>query len=270
MMSRSPDQSSKPSPLPALQSEGGEAREAGFPVGDAPVAPDDRLRNLIGEWLNAYLGQILWSTLARVLVAPTSLTVDWWEGRRERQMSPVRTLLSVVVLGMALSWIQRLAFPGAISDVGGLLEVFVWQTAAVLSTATVLILSLTLPASLKRSRYQHAVFALYEAAFVCLMVWGIGLVLLSTAWWGVGMSAFGARLAPLILPAAAVATLGHATLHLRAAYGVSWVGAAVRVAGVGVTAVIVGTLVSGVLQVAGVADLWAPDSGGAPASFHRQ
>lgn len=45
---------------------------------------------------------------------------------------------------------------------------------------------------------------------------------------------------PWNLPGAAVAPLGHALQHSRGAYGLSWPGAALRVAGIGRTALIAG------------------------------
>ena len=185
-------------------------------------------------------------------------------------MSPIRSLVSVVVLGTVLSWLQRMAFPQGEASLGVLIEVFVWQTAVILAVATIVVLSITLPRRLERSNYQHVVFALYECTFVSLVVWALALAVVSTAYWPAWLAGVGGVTAPLILPSASIAIIAHATWHMRTAYGVSWIGAALRVVAIGIIALLAGGVVSIILTLSGVSELWTPKGPAVIPTFQRE
>ena len=216
--------------------------------------------DLVIEWSMAFLRPdgILWSTLGLLLFNPGRLTRDWWEGKRIKRMSPVRTLFAVVVLGSILSVAQSLLYPGPGGGVGTLIQVFTFQTAIVGTGVFVAVMPHLLPRRLARSLYQHTVFALYESAFLGLLVCGLlgGIVLTGSSPGAFAMLGF--AVAPLVVPMSLFAIAGHAVLHVRNAYGIGLLGAVARVVLLGVLVGIVSLMVAALLMVTGVPELWQP------------
>jgi hypothetical protein len=227
------------------------------------VVQRDRVVDLVIEWLMAFARPdgILWSTLGLLLLNPGCLTRDWWEGRRTLRMSPVRTVFAVVVLGSILTMLQSFAFPKSGGTIGPILQVFVFQTAAVGTGVTALIMPRLLPSRLQRTFYQHIAFALYESAFLGLAACSVLALIVISGLVGPrlgGLAMAGFWLAPLVLPVLFIAILAHGVAHVRFAYGLSWIGSAARVIALGVVTFIGSMLAHIILQITGITDLLVP------------
>ena len=218
----------------------------------------DTLADLGREWWDRVFGReaILWSTLRRLIFRPGGLTRDWWEGRRGAIMSPVRTVLVVLFLATVLATAQVLAAPKAEVDLGKLIAAFTYQFVVVGTFACLSVLRRLLPKAQQRTDYEIATFALYEGAFFAL---GLNVVLL-----GVLVStlvpalALLVDLAPFVMPALGLIALAHPTLHLKTAFGLSWLGAVARMLVLVPVTFFLMVLASAILSATGVAALWAP------------
>ena len=235
------------------------------------ATPPETLSTLAREWFERVFGgeSILWSTLRRLILSPGSLTVDWWEGRRAAIMSPVRTVLVVLFLATVLATAEHLLAGVAEVDAGKLVAAFTYQLIAVGTLICLSVLRRLLPRSRQRTDYEIATFALYEGAFLGLLV---GVVLLGLIFSNLLPPIFGLLngVAPLVLPLLALVGLGHPTLHLKQAFGLSWLGAVARMLVLVPVMVFAMMIVSGVLAATGVAALWAPAMGETEfGTFHK-
>lgn len=225
----------------------------------------DHTLDLFREWFLRVFGgeSILWDTLRRLVAEPGGLTLDWWAGRRARIMSPVRTLLVVLLGGSILATVEHVLVGAADVDVGKLLAAFTYQLVTVSLLVTLRLLPRLLRRTQQRTAYEVATFALYESAFLGLVAWtGYFLLIASNLLPPIIAAALG-WIAPLVVPCAAALTLGHPVLHLKAAFGLSWAGAAVRILLLAAPIAIGMMLASVLLAITGVDRLWAP---GVPSS----
>jgi hypothetical protein len=212
------------------------------------------------EWLQRVFGReaILWDTLRRLIVEPAGLTCDWWEGRRARIMSPVRTLLVVLLGGAVLASLEHLVIGAAEVDVGKLLAVFTYQLSAVSLLVNLRILPSLLPRAKRRTPYEIATFTLYESAFVGLLAWTGYFALIASNLLPPEVAANLSWIAPLIIPCAAGLTIGHGILHLKTAFGLGLTGAIVRIVTLVVPICVGMLLTSFLLGTTGVERFWAP------------
>jgi len=222
--------------------------------------PTDDLFDLLREWLARVFGSesILWSTLGRLVVAPGGLTRDWWAGRRARIMSPVRTLLVVLLGGAVVATLEHLFVGRAEVDVGRLLAVFTYQLAGVGLLVALRLLPRLLPADRQRTPYEIATFALYEGAFLGLLTGTGYLVLIVSSLLPPIMAAPFVGLAALVIPGAAALVLGHAVLHLKSAFGLGWAGSVGRILALVVPIWVSMLLVTVILAATGLDRFWAP------------
>ncbi|MDG2529514.1 DUF3667 domain-containing protein [Caulobacter endophyticus] len=208
-----------------------------------PAAPrrreaggEDSILGLVREAARsvADLGGSVWRTLWRVVVSPGRLSRDWWEGRREGLVSPVRLVSGLLLL---LSGFGALAYrvnaSGLDFDIVGQTQ---WRTYLIVGAVAVVmgfVTPATLPATLRRSHYENLVAGLYEGAFIALIQMLVPFVMLIGALIGRETSLIPVATVVLsiaILPVtfAPLLTLLHLYAHLRSAYGMSRVGAVGR------------------------------------------
>lgn len=208
----------------------------------------DRLTDLIGEWFRAALtgDNILWATLRDVVIAPHRLTLSWLSHHRTKQMSPVRTLFTVVLLGSLTTLPYRLLHPLKDDLTHLLFEAFVWQAALACCLAAIPVLALLIPRSRKSTLYHHAVFTLYEVAFLGIAVWLLVAVTMLVRLIVPDAIQYGymliVPLTLLLVPTVLIIMIAHAAAHMRAVYGLSSGGAVLRVLATGVA--IIGVAIS--------------------------
>lgn len=229
---------------------------------------EDRVHDLVVEWLQRVFGSepILWRTIRRLCVSPAQLTHDWWEGRRAEHMSPVRTLLSVVVVAsvMALVWTRATERQSHMAEV---LMLAIYISAVATAAVGLRVLPVLLPGHLRRTPYEYATFALYEAAFqglVAVALTGALVVCDLVSGWPIMPS----PVAPLVVPAVIAILITHATVHLRGAFRLSWTGLALRMPVLAIGLVVAWTLTSIAFQILDIhALVFGPVD--PPSSFRR-
>jgi hypothetical protein len=238
--------------------------------GQAVQGPD-RVRDIVQEWARAVVGAdgVLWSTLGDLIVHPGRLTRDWWEGRRGDRMSPVRTLLTVMVAGSLVAWAEHLLVGRADADIGLLLQVFTYQVAVVAMIVIPWVMPRLLPSSRQRSTYQHVAFALYASTALGLMSCLAMAVLVFGGYAPVLVQNLALMVSPAVVPLAVAALFVHAVVHIRAAYDVSLSGAVVRTGILTVCIVVASIFASAVLAFTGVNELWMPGRDVPVARFER-
>ena len=232
----------------------------------------DTLLDLAHEWWERAFGReaILWSTLRRLVFSPGGLTLDWWEGRRAAIMSPVRTVLVVLLLAGALATIEHLLVGAADVDVAKLVAAFVYQLVGVGVLVCIRLLPRLLGAARQRTDYEIATFALYEGAFFGLLVLVMLVGLIVSNVLPPALAALLSAPALVVVPLLAVAGLAHSVLHMKQAFGLSWMGAAARFLVLAPVIAVAMFFVSVILAATGVADLWTPGQDTTEfGTFHR-
>lgn len=239
--------------------------------GQAASGPDS-LTMLAQEWYERVFGRdaILWDTIRRLIVQPGDLTRAWWEGRRAGIMSPVRTVLVVLFCGAALATIEHLLVGTAEADVGKLVAAFTYQLIGVGALVCLGVLPRLLPGTAQRTSYEIATFALYEGAFLGLLVALVFLGLMVSGLLPPLLAALLGGIAPFVLPVVAAVGVGHPVVHLKQAFGLSWAGAGARILAL-VAPVVVGMLLtSTILAATGLDAFWTPQPReGEMGHFHR-
>lgn len=223
----------------------------------------DRIRDIAWEWVRGSVGAdgILWSTLGALIVDPGRLTRDWWEGRRANRMSPVRVLLTVVLFGSLVAWAEHSLVGRAEADIAILLQVATYQTALVAMVVISAVMPLLLPPSRQRSAYQHVTFALYASTVFGLIACLVMLLIVFGGYAPFWLQDVGLVFAPLAPPLILLAVFVHAVLHVRGAYGVSWIGAVIRIGVLAVCIAVASLIASFVMMASGLNTLWLPDHG---------
>ncbi len=223
------------------------------------VSPKDRIGDLIREWITTTISAdgILFGTLAQLIVAPGDVTRSWWAHKRIGLMSPVRTLLTVILFGSILAWVQSRVYQGTGGSIGLIVSAFTYQIAIVTSLVVVAALPKLLPHRLRRTTYEYATFALYESAFLALVAWAFLLVLIVAGIFSTWVSTPFWTGSP-VLPLVAMGIAAHAIWHLKTAFGLSWWGAVARAIVLGAATFIASLVVSFVLMTTGLSELWSP------------
>lgn len=219
----------------------------------------DQVSDILKEWAQAAIrtDRILWSTLGTLIVNPGRLTRDWWEGRRADRMSPIRVLFTVFLFGGLIAWGEHLFIGRAEADIGLLLQVFTYQAAIVTTLVTAVVMPRLLPPSLQRSTYEHVTFGLYASSLFGLVSCALMLLIVFGGYAPSWLQDLG-ELAPAVLPVAFVSLVAHAAAHLKTAYGVSWPGALVRILVLAVCILVGSLIVTMVLTLTRVNELWMP------------
>ncbi|MGZ9100331.1 MAG: DUF3667 domain-containing protein [Brevundimonas sp.] len=203
--------------------------------------------------------RILWSTLGLLISNPGRLTRDWWEGRRAGRMSPVRVLFTVMLIGGLIAWGEHLLIGRAEADIGLMVQVFTYQIAVVTTVVSAWVMPLLLPPSRARSAYQHVTFGLYASAMFGLVSCVMMMLIVFSGYAPSWLQDLG-LLAPAVIPGVAAALFFHAVAHLKHAYGVSWPGAVLRVGVLSVCILVASVIVSFLLMVTRVNELWMPEA----------
>ena len=259
-------------PLTALCSNCGEGVQGRFCASCGQRVEDrDRVRDIVWEWARAVVGVdgVLWTTLGTLIVHPGRLTRDWWEGRRAARMSPVRFLLTVVLFGSLVAWAEHALIGRADADIGLLLQVFTYQIAVVAMLVIPWAMRWMLPLPLQRTTYQHVTFAIYASTTFGLMSCLAMLLLIFGGYAPFWLQNLSLAIAPAVVPGAILALFVHAVAHMRGAYQVSWAGAVIRTAALGVCIVLVSLLATLILTFTGLNRLWMPGLDEPVARFER-
>lgn len=224
------------------------------------VQGTDRVRDIVWEWARAVFGieGVLWGTLGALIFNPGRLTRDWWEGRRTNRMSPVRVLLTVVVVSSAIAWIEHALVHRAEIDIALLLQVFTYQTTLVSMAVIPIVMPWLLSEAQRRSTYQHVTFAIYESAVLGLVTCLLMIVLVFGGFAPSWLQEISLVFAPMLIPCMVLGLIVHAVAHLRGAYGVSWIGALLRTGVLIVGILIASLIVTMVLTFTGVNRIWMP------------
>lgn len=217
----------------------------------------DRVRTILREWAASVVHpeHVVWSTVVDLVLRPARLTRDWWSGKRVARMSPVRTLVSLLVVGAVLAGFREMTLPGLPGDIALGFQVFAYQNALL----TMLILPLMLSRSASGSRlsaYHHVSFALYETAFMTLLYGALmtSLFMVRLASDHVGswifLAAYGLGVG------AVVAVFSHFFIHLRGAYGFEGASGVLKAAGIVGATLLTSFVLSMAMSASGVDDLW--------------
>lgn len=235
------------------------------------VQGPDRVRDIAWEWARAVASAdgILWSTLGALVVNPGKLTRDWWDGRRANRMSPVRVLLTVILFGSLVSWAEHLLVGRAEADIGLLLQVFTYQIAIVAMIVIPTAMRVMLPSSIQRTTYQHLTFALYQSTVFGLMSCLAMLLLIFGGYAPSWLQDLTLNIAPATIPIVVSALFAHATVHMKGAYGVGWVGAGIRTAVLAVCIILASLIATMILTFTGLSQLWMPGLDEPVARFER-
>lgn len=238
--------------------------------GQAARTPD-RVRDIASEWARAVfsLDGILWGTLGDLIVRPARLTRDWWEGRRVNRMSPVRVLLTVALFSSALAWMEHVIVGRAEANIGLLLQVFTYQIALVSMVVTPWVMPWLLSPAGQRSTYEHVTFAMYASTTFGMMSCLAMFLLVFGGYAPSWLQNLTLTFAPMLAPVAVLALLAHAVVHLKGAYGVSWIGALLRTGVLAVCILIVSFMVTLALTFTRVNELWMPGLDEPVARFER-
>ncbi|MFN3668705.1 MAG: DUF3667 domain-containing protein [Brevundimonas sp.] len=231
----------------------------------------DRVRDIASEWARAAfsLDGILWGTLGDLIAHPARLTRDWWEGRRVKRMSPVRVLLAVALFGSALAWMEHAIVGRAEANIGLLIQVFTYQIAVVSMVVTPWVMPRLLASAGQRSTYEHVIFAMYASTTFGMMSCLAMLLLVFGGYAPLWLQNLTLAVAPPLAPLAVLALFAHAVVHMRGAYGVSWIGALLRTGVLAVCILIASMIVTMVLTFTGVNELWMPGLDEPVARFER-
>lgn len=218
----------------------------------------DRVQDIAREWLTAIIrpDHIMWRTIIDLTVRPARLTQDWWAGKRVAQMSPVRTLVSLLIVGAILAWIRQMTLPGLPNDIALNVQIFAYQNSLVNVLLLPHILRRLAPRDTGMTAYHHVSFALYESAFMTLLYGSLmtSLFLLRLAsdlvgdWilWGVYGLGLGA----------CVAFFTHFVVHLKSAYAFWGIRGALKCALTIGSVVAVSVAVTMTLAITGIDRLW--------------
>ncbi|GEM_PF-6613934 len=212
---------------------GGDSLASGQASVRPRAASGDSLVGLVVEGVRNVVdfGGSVRRTLWRVIVNPGRLTRDWWEGRREGLVSPIRLITGMVLLLSALVAVTNLISRDKLQvDLVGMAQ----RTAYLILAAVTLVMGFVTPVTIKAARrpthYQNIVAALYEGAFMGILYIAILCMVLIAYLLSLLEGTFGTLLAGFALPVqfAPLIVVVHLYAHLRGAYGVSRIGAAAR------------------------------------------
>ena len=180
--------------------------------------------------MTSFLGDIwLWGA------NPGRLTREWWDGARAVRLTPLSAVILMLLLQGLVGHMEARYLAVVDPRLNVVIRPMTLMVIAAFATACLAVLpALTQPRTVR----EHLAFAIYEGCFLSLAVlWGWFSVLLLAVTPTTTLAAWRPLLAVSgILGTAAL--LVHPVWHLKAAYGLSWPGAAWRSALLGVFCVL--------------------------------
>jgi Protein of unknown function (DUF3667) len=197
------------------------------------AASGDSLVGLVVEGVRTVVdfGGSVRRTLWRVIFDPGRLTRDWWQGRREGLVSPIRLITGMVLLLSALVAVTDFISRDKLQvDLVGMAQRTAYLILAAVTLVMGFVTPVTIKATMRPTHYQNIVAALYEGAFVGIFYIGILLMMLVASLLSFMHGPFDILLAGFALPIqfAPLIVVVHLYAHLRGAYGVSRIGAVAR------------------------------------------
>lgn len=222
------------------------------------VEQSDRVGTILREWAASIVHpeHVVWSTIVDLALRPARLTLDWWSGKRVVRMSPVRTLVSLLVVGAVLAGVREMTLPALPGDIALGFQVFAYQNAILTMLILPLVLSRWAPSASRLTAYHHVSFALYETASMTLLygalMTSLFMVRLASEWVGSWIlpSIFGLGLG------AVIAVFSHFFVHLREAYGFRGVGGLMTAGAIVAGTLLTSFVLSCVMSASGFDDRW--------------